>query len=279
MSAKTVVFIHGNFVSYTSWNAWVQRFENKGYKCIAIAYPLRDKSVAELRRIHPDPNLGRITLEQVLDHHVRIIQGLNEKPIIIGHSFGGLLTQLLVNRGLASAAVAIDSVPPMGVMTTKWSFIKSLLPVINPLAPASRPYLMTFEHFQYTFVNGMAYNDQRRAYDEIVVPESTRLARGALSSTARVDFTKAHPPLLMIAGEIDNIMPASLNKTNFKRYQASPSRTEFKEFPGRNHYLIGAQGWTEIADYALDWAVKAVETARVAKPVGAAGRMTEAADF
>jgi pimeloyl-ACP methyl ester carboxylesterase len=266
MSTKTVLLIHGNFVSYTSWNPWVRRYEDRGYQCIAVPYPGRDKPVEELRREHPDPKLGRINLEQVLDHHVRIIQSLNEKPILIGHSFGGLLTQLLVNRGLGAAAVAIDSVPPMGVLTTKWSFFKSLFPVINPLVPASRPYLMSFEHFQYTFVNGMAYEDQRRAYDEIVVPESLRLARGALSSSGRVDFKKAHPPLLMIAGEIDHLMPAMLNKTNFKRYSASSSLTEFKEFPNRNHFLIGADGWTEIADYALDWAVKAAGAAAVSQP-------------
>jgi len=257
MSTNTVVFIHGNFVNYECWNGWVKRYEAKGYKCIAIPYPLRDKPVKALRQAHPDPKLGQLTIDEVIDHLVRVITGLDEKPIIIGHSFGGLLTQLIVNRGLGAAAAAIDSVPPQGVLALEWSFFKSTWPLLNPLTPSSRPWLMPFEHFQYTFTNGMSLDEQRRAYDEIVVPESIRLGRGGVSSKARVDFTKPHAPLLMVAGEIDHIMPAALNKVNFNRYKASPSPTEFKEFPGRNHYTaIAGKGWEEVADYVLDWAVK-----------------------
>ncbi len=124
---------------------------------------------------------------------------------------------------------------------------------------------MPFNHFQYTFVNGMTPEAQRRAYDEAVVPESLRLCRGGLGSKAHVDFKKAHAPLLFIAGEIDHIMPASLNKANFNRYKASaPSITEFKEFPGRNHFsVIGGRGWEEVADYAISWAEKQTASANV----------------
>jgi pimeloyl-ACP methyl ester carboxylesterase len=186
MTTKTVLFVHGNFVNHHCWDQWVKLYEAKGYKCIAPVYPLRDKSVQELRKIHPDPQLRKLTIGEVIDHYVRIINGLDEKPIIIGHSFGRLLTQVLVNKGLSAAAVAIDSVPPQGVLTTKISFLRSLWPVLNPLNPASRPWLMPFEHFQYTFTNGMAITDQRRAYDAYVVPESVRLGRGGLSSKARI---------------------------------------------------------------------------------------------
>lgn len=258
MATKTVLFVHGNFVNYECWDNWVERYEAKGYKCVAAAYPLRDKPVQELRKQHPDPNLGKLTLEEVIAHLVNVIKGLDEKPIIIGHSFGGMLTQVLVNKGLSAAAVAIDSVPPQGVITTKFSFIRSLWPVVNPLHPASRPYLMSFSHFQYTFVNGMPLDEQRKAYEAYVVPESVRLARGALSSASHVDFKKAHSPLLLIGGEIDHIMPAALNRTNFKRYRASlPSITEYKEFPGRNHFtVIGGKGWEEVADFSLNWVEK-----------------------
>jgi pimeloyl-ACP methyl ester carboxylesterase len=252
MPSKTVVFIHGNFVNYESWNPWVSRYEAKGYHCIAIPYPLRDHSVADLRRMHPDPKLERLGLDEVFDHHVRIIQGLSEKPILIGHSFGGLLTQLLVNRDLAAAGVAVDSVPPMGVLSFKWSFLKSAFPILNPLNRGA--YLMPFEHFQYMFVNGMSLEAQQRAYDDAVVPESLRLSRGGLSRAARVDYQKPHAPLLLIAGEIDHIIPASLNRANYNRYQAgSSSVVDFKEFPGRNHYGLAAPGWEELADYALNW--------------------------
>ncbi|NMB88749.1 MAG: alpha/beta hydrolase [Chloroflexi bacterium] len=268
MSTHTVVFIHGNFVSYTSWAAWVQRFEARGYKVITVPYPGRDKPVAELRREHPDPRLGQLTIEAVIDHHVRILSGLPEKPIVIGHSFGGLLTQLMVNRDLAAAAVAIDSVPPQGVLSTQFSFLKSTFPLLNPLTPPSRPYLMPFEHFQYTFANGMPLDEQRRLYDQVIVPESLRLIRGGLSARAHIDFKKPHAPLLLIGGETDNIMPAALNRVNAGRYKASSSRTDFVVFPGRNHIGIAAPGWEELADYALEWAVKAIRTETEAAPAG-----------
>lgn len=257
MATKTVLFVHGLFVTSRSWDQWVSRFESKGYKAIAVAYPGRDQSVEALRKAHPDPKLGELTIDEVLDHHVRVIEGLSEAPIIIGHSFGGLLTQLLVARGLAAAGVAIDSVPPKGILSFKWSFLKAGWPLLNPLNPSSRPYLMSFEAFQYAFVNGMALEDQRRAYDEQVVPESLRLGRAALTSKASVDFKKAHVPLLIFAGQTDHIIPASLNKSNFEAYKkASSSVTDYKEFTGRNHYGIAATGWEELADYALDWIVR-----------------------
>jgi pimeloyl-ACP methyl ester carboxylesterase len=149
-------------------------------------------------------------------------------------------------------------VPPQGVIPLSWSFFRSTWPVINPLVPASRPYLMSFRHFQYTFVNDLPLAEQRAAYDTYVVPESRRLARGGLSRAARVDFGRPHAPLLLIAGEKDHIMPASLNRQNYRRYAKSPSVTEFKQFPGRAHYsIIGGEGWEEVADYAVEWATGA----------------------
>ncbi|MBI1258449.1 MAG: alpha/beta fold hydrolase [Chloroflexi bacterium] len=255
MSTRTVVFIHGNFVNYQSWDNWVARYEARGYRCIAIPYPGRDKTVEALRKTHPDPTLGKLSLEKAIEHHVNIIAGMDEPPIIIAHSFGGLIAQLLVNRGLGAAAVVIDSVPPMGVLTTKLSFYRGTFPVLNPLVPASQPYLMTFKDWQYTFTNGMSLDEQRRAYDKYLVPESRRLSRGGLGFKARINFKKSHAPLLFIAGEKDHLMPAALNKANFKRYQASaPSITDFKEFPGRTHFsVIGGKGWEEVADYAINW--------------------------
>lgn len=258
--SKTIVFIHGNFVSRHCWDAWVDRYEARGYKCIALPYPGREDSVAALKRDLDKPILSTLTIEQTVEHLAKAIQALPEKPIVIGHSFGGLLTQLIVQRGLASAAVAIDSVPPPGVITLKFSFIRSLWPIVNPFIPASRPYYMPFRHFQYTFVNGLPLEEQRKAYDADVVPESRSLARGGLSKAAKIDFKRAHAPLLMIAGEKDHIMPASLNRTNYNAYRkGNPnSITEFKEYPGKTHYSIigGNAGWEEVADYAIEWATR-----------------------
>jgi pimeloyl-ACP methyl ester carboxylesterase len=258
---RTIVFIHGNFVTRHCWDAWVTRYEKLGYTCIPIAYPGREGSPASLRNNADSALMASLTLARVVEHHVTAIRALNEKPIVIGHSFGGLLTQLMVQRDLPAAAVAIDSVPPQGVLTLKWSFYRSTFPALNPFLPASNPYMMSFKHFQYAFANDLSLAEQRVAYEKDMVPESRRLSRGGLSSAARVDFKRRRSPLLLIAGEKDRIMPAALNRTNFRRYRKSPSVTEFKEFPGRSHYsIIAGKGWEEVADYALDWAMRAASS-------------------
>lgn len=253
--SKTIVLIHGNFVSRHSWTQWVDRYTARGYHCLAPAYPGREAPVTELRR-SPDPVLlGSLTITRVIDHLAGIIRELPEKPIIIGHSFGGLLTQQMVKRNLAAAAVAISSVPPQGVIATVWPFYRSTWPVINPLVPASRPYLMPFEHFQYAFVNDLPLAEQQAAWERDVVPESRRLARGGLSRAAQVDFAAPHAPLLLVGAEKDQIMPAAVNRQNFRRYRPNGSVIEYREFPGRGHYsIIGSPGWEEVADHALDWA-------------------------
>jgi pimeloyl-ACP methyl ester carboxylesterase len=256
VSSKTILFVHGLFMSYNSWSHWVEYFQDKGYQATAVPWPGRDKPVEQLRAEHPDPEVGQQTFSAVVDYHEKMIRGLDEPPIIIGHSLGGLITQLMLNRGLGVAAVAIDSAPPQGVISFEWSFMKSAWPLLNPFNLPSKPYMMPLSGFQYSFVNGLPIEEQKRHYEH-VVPESIRLARGALTSAAHIDFKKPHAPLLMIAGENDHIIPASLNKKNFKRYQSSsPSVTEFKEFEGRNHFLVGAQGWQEIADSILNWLAK-----------------------
>lgn len=251
MKSRTVLFVHGNFVSKACWDGWVDRYEKRGYKCVAVAYPGRDKPVADLKRAHPDPALRKLTLRATIAEHERVIGTLPEKPIIIGHSFGGLITQILISRGLGVAAVAIDSVAPMGVLTTKWSFFKGTFGVLNPLA-GSRPYYMPFSHWQYCFVNGLPLDQQRAAYDAQCVPESRVLSRGALWLDGRVDFQRRRPPLLIVAGGSDRLMPAALNRANLRRYRNSI--TDYREFEGRNHFTIGAPGWEEVADYALSWA-------------------------
>jgi alpha-beta hydrolase superfamily lysophospholipase len=164
---------------------------------------------------------------------------------------GGLVVRLLLQRDLAAAGVAIDSAPPLGVFTTKWSFLKSNWPHITPFVSQNSPIEMTFERFQYTFVNSFPLAEQRAAYKRYVVPESRRIPRNSL--TARVDFKKSHPPLLLIAGSADNIIPASLIKSNYTKYKRSSSITDFKEFAGRTHFIIGQKNWEEVAEYILEW--------------------------
>ena len=250
---QSVLFIHGLFVTRHCWDAWVSRFQALGYLPTALAWPGRDAPVDKLRRNPPDPNLRSLTLAAVIEAHVQAIRAMAEPPVLIGHSLGGLIVQILLNRGLGAAGVAIDSAPPRGVLTTQWSFVRSNWPMLNLLIPASTPYMMSFPQFQYAFVNGMAVAQQREVYERTVVPESRRVWRGALSPVAQVDFGLPHAPLLMIAGSEDHIIPASLNRANYARYTALPSQADFREFPRRTHYLLNQPGWEEIADAVVAW--------------------------
>jgi pimeloyl-ACP methyl ester carboxylesterase len=251
VKSKTVVFIHGMYMNSLCWEHWVSYFQAKGYRCLAPDWPGRDQPIDVLRKNHADPQLSQLTLSRVLEHFTDVIKTLDEKPVIIGHSMGGLCVQLLLQKDQVAAGIAIDSAPPMGVLTTKWSFLKSNWPHITPFVPQSSPIEMTFERFQYTFVNTMPLAEQRSAYERYVVPESRRVPRESL--TARVDFKKPHPPLLLIAGSADTIIPASLNKSNHAKYKLSPSETDSKEFVGRTHFIVGQKGWEEVADFVITW--------------------------
>ncbi|HEX7435036.1 MAG TPA: alpha/beta hydrolase [Anaerolineaceae bacterium] len=253
MTKKTVVFIHGMYMTPLCWEHWVDYFQSRGYTCLTPAWPGRDQPVETLRKNHPDPQLGQLTLSAVLQSMTQTIQALDEKPVLIGHSMGGLIVQLLLQRDLAAAGVVIDSAPPQGVFSISWSFLKSNFPHINPMAAQDQPIAMSFERFQYAFANTLSAKEQRAAYDTYVVPESRRVPAESLTSVAHVDFKRAHAPLLIIAGSADHIIPASLNRTNYARYRGTDSVTDFKEFPGRTHFIIGQGQWEEVASYIQSW--------------------------
>ena len=253
MTSKTIVLIHGMYMTPSCWEGWVSHIQSKGYSCQAPAWPGRDLTVEALRKAHPDPKLASLNLSAIIEAMAAFCKNLDEKPILIGHSMGGLVVQLLLQRDVALAGVAIDSAPPLGVFTASWPFLKSNWPHINPLASKSQPIRMTFERFQYTFVNSLPLEVQRAAYDRYVVPESRRVPAELLTSTARIDFKRAHPPLLLIAGSNDHLIPASLNRSNFNKYKQSSSPVALKEFAGRTHFIIGQENWEEVAGYILDW--------------------------
>jgi len=252
---KTVLFVTGAFVHNNCWDNWTAYFEQQGYKTLAPAWPFKEApNAATLRNRQPnDLSLARLTLEGLVDHYADIAKSLSEKPIIIGHSLGGLITQILVSRGLAEKAVAIHPVPPQGIIPYEWSFLKSTWRALGLFTPVDKTYLMSFETFQYAFVNGMPLAEQKKIYDSSTVPESKRVARGGLTSAARVDFNQEHAPLLITAGDQDHIIPAHLNLRNFKRYKKNNSVLEYKEFKGRNHFVLGQPIWKEDADYILNW--------------------------
>jgi len=256
MKSKTIVFIHGMYMTPWCWEHWIPYFESKGYMCVAPAWPAHDAPVDALRKAHPQPALGALTLNDVLDGYTHAIQKLDQKPILVGHSLGGLVAQLLLQKELAVAAVAIDSAAPAGVLTLKRPFFKSNWAHINPFVAVDNPIEMTFERFQYAFVNTLPLAEQQAAFDKYVVPESRRVPRDSL--LAGLDFKRPHPPLLFIAGSADHLIPASLNKANHSRYKDGASITDFKEFAGRSHFILGQAGWEEVADYILAWLGKKV---------------------
>ncbi|MBC7876723.1 MAG: alpha/beta fold hydrolase [Anaerolineales bacterium] len=251
MKSKIIVLIHGMFMNSRCWEKWIPYYESKGFRVLAPAWPGRDKPVEELNAAHPDLELAKLKLNHIVDYMESFIKGLDEKPAIIGHSMGGLAVQVLLQRDVAIAGIAIDPAPPAGVFSTEWSFVKSNFPATNPFL-LSKPVKMIFEHFQYAFVNTLPLDEQRAAYDRYVVPESRGVPTSSLGAAGKVDFNKLRRPLLITAGQNDHIIPPSLNKTNYQKYKG-PSVTDFKKFAGRDHFLIGSKGWQEVADYCLNW--------------------------
>lgn len=256
IATKTIVLVHGLFVNPKSWEDWKAWFEQKGYTVHTPANPSHAGDPASLRA-NPDAALGTVNFEDVIHNLVRFIDALPEKPILIGHSLGGLAVQKLISMGKGVAGVLIDGAAPAGIVTTKWSFWKSNFTVINFLK-GNRPFYPTKKWFHYTFGNTLTRAGSDEVFDKYVVPESRNIARGTLKAFAKIDFTKPHAPLLFIAGEKDHIIPASLNKKNFNAYKHAGSKRKYKEFEGRSHYTVGEKGWEEVAGYVLNWLKSAI---------------------
>ena len=254
---KTVVFITGAFVSHEGWNTWKKYFEEKGYTAYNPAWPYKDAPAQVLRDRQPnDADLADLTLARLVDHYADFVKNLPEKPLIIGHSLGGLITQILVNRGLAAGAAVIHSVPPQGVIPYEFTFLRAGYKVLGLFTSMKKTYLMSLSDWQYAFTNGMSLEDQKASWEANTIPESKRVARGGLTSQAHVDFSKPHAPLLFVAGGKDQIIPSSINTRNFKAYKDKNSVLDFKLFENNNHFVVGLPNWKEVADYILGWVAK-----------------------
>ncbi|OXA82131.1 Pimeloyl-ACP methyl ester carboxylesterase [Flavobacterium aquidurense] len=250
---KTILFITGAFVSNESWNDWRDFYEAKGYKTIAPPWPHKNDTAEKLRQRHPDPEVAGIRLQQLIEYFEEIAGSLAEKPIIIGHSLGGLIGQILNQKGLAAAVVAIHSVPPQGIMSFKFSFLKAGWGPLGFFTSSKKTFLMSFSQWQYAFTNGLSFELQKKGYEELAIPESKLVVRDTITAVAKVDFSKPHRPLLFIAGDNDHTIPYQLNQQNFKKYTDKNSVTNYKLFSGRNHFVLGQPGWQEIAIYILNW--------------------------
>ena len=263
----TIVLVHGLWVTPRSWEHWVKHYEAKGFTVIAPAYPGFE---IEVKAINADPSImDNLTLNQVVVHLESILRTLPTKPIIIGHSAGGALTQILLDHGFGAAGVAMCSAPTEGIGPIPLSQVKSTLPVLKNPANRHKAVGFDFEQFKYAFTNTFPEDEARSAYERYAIPAPGGIVwSGVLANfqpghqDAWVDYNNDNrAPLLFISASEDHIMPPSVQKANAKHYK-SDTVTEVKEYEGFAHLLPAQVGWEEVADYALDWAVRhAVPTA------------------
>jgi pimeloyl-ACP methyl ester carboxylesterase len=247
-----ILFVHGMYLNAHSWRPWIARATQRGLVASAVSWPFHQGEPEE-RREHIDPRLGRLTFGAVVASLKSHIDELPEQPILIGHSIGGLAVQKLLNEGYGRASVAISPAPPLGVLSLAPEFFKANWPHLDPFA-RDRPIIMTKERFHFTFCNTMTREDSDAAYDLYVVPESRNVPRTTLTTQARVDFSRDHVPLLLIAGDTDHLTPAPMVRRNAKRYELM---VDVLEFPDRSHFICNQDGWEEVADAAFDFVTAA----------------------
>ena len=261
VAPDTIVLIHGLWMTPLSWEHWIVRYEARGFRVLAPAWPGMDDDIDGLRR---DPSgIGRLGIREIVDHYDAIVRGLDHPPIVMGHSFGGAFTQILLDRGLGAAGVAIDSAAVKGVPTPPWSTLKSAFRVLKSPTNYNGAVALSFEEFHYAFANTLSEEESRAAYEHYAVPGPGRvLFQAALANfnpraATSVDFhNDDRAPLLFIAGGKDHISPAALNEANARRYLESKAITVYEEFPLRSHFTLGEVGWELVADYALTWAIE-----------------------
>jgi len=266
----TIVLIHGLWMTPLSWEHWIERFKARGYEVLAPAWPGMDTDIEQLRR--DTSAIDDLGIEEIIDAYDTAIRELDTPPIIMGHSFGGAFTEILLDRGLGAAGVAIDAAGVRGITKLPFSTLRSGFPILKSPLNRHRAVTLTFEEFHYSFTNTMNDEDARAAFERYAVPGPGRvLFEGAFANfnprtALQLDFkNEDRAPLLLIAGGSDHVVPASIDKATSQRFQRkSRALTDYKEFPERSHFTVGQEGWEEVADYALDWAV---EHARSGAPV------------
>lgn len=256
--ANPIVLIHGLWMTSLSWENWVKRYTAKGHRVIAKSWPGMDGDISELRR-DPSP-IANLGITEIVDHYENLIRQLDSPPVIIGHSFGGLITQILLDRGLGVAGVAIAPAPVKGILFLPFSTLKVSFPALSNPANNHRAVPLTPEQFHYAFTNSLSEEESLTVYERYAVPGPDHvLFQAALANfnphaATAVDFQNdERAPLLLIAGGEDHVSPASVVEANFRLYGKSSAITEYREFPGRTHYTLGQSGWEEVADYALTW--------------------------
>jgi pimeloyl-ACP methyl ester carboxylesterase len=253
-----VVFIHGLWLLPSSWDRWAAFFEEAGYAALTPRWPDDPDTVAEANA-HPEVFAGK-TIGQVADHFSSVIGQLDRKPAVIGHSFGGLLAQIVAGSGLAAASVAIDAAPFRGVLPLPISSLKSARPVLGNPLNRHRAVPLTYDQFRFAFANAVEEDEARALYDEFAVPASgAPLFQAAAANLnpwteAKVDTENPERgPLLLISGETDNTVPWALVHASFERQKRNPGVTEIVQIPNRGHALTIDSGWRDVATTALEF--------------------------
>jgi non-heme chloroperoxidase len=253
---QPVVFIHGLWLLPSSWDRWAAFFEQAGYTALTPGWP-DDPETVEQANAKPEV-FAHKTVGQVADHFAEVIGRLKKKPAVIGHSFGGLLTQILAGRGLSAASVAIDPAPFRGVLPLPVSALKSARPVLGNPANRNRAVPLTYEQFRYGFANAVEEEEAKELYSTFAVPASGvpifQAATANLNPWTEAKVNSKNPDrgaLLIINGEKDHTVPLAIAKASFKKQKRNEGVTEFAEIPNRGHALTIDSGWREVADKAL----------------------------
>ena len=251
-----VVFIHGLWLLPNSWDRWADVFADNGYAPVTPGWPDDPETVSEAKA-HPEVFANK-TVGQVADHYCHVIGDLDVKPAVIGHSFGGLLTQIIAGRGMAAASVVIDSAPMRGVLPLPISALRSASPVLGNPANQHRAVPLTFEQFRYAFANAVDEDQAKQLYETYCVPASGapifQAAAANLNPWTEAKANTKNPdrgPMLVISGERDHTVPPAISKAIFKKQRRNPGVTETVEIAGRGHALTIDDGWRAVADTAL----------------------------
>jgi pimeloyl-ACP methyl ester carboxylesterase len=258
-SGKTpAVFVHGLWLLPSSWDRWRAVFEEVGFTTLSPGWPDDPNTVDEANR-HPEV-FAHKTVGQVAQHFQDVIGELQRKPVVLGHSFGGLLTQILAGRGVSAASVAIDPAPFRGVLPLPISALKSAFPVLGNPLNHGRAVPLTYEQFRYAFTNAVSEDEARELYNTYAVPAAGaplfQAATANLNPWTEVKVKTKSPergPLLIISGELDHTVPPAIANASYKRQRKNSGFTEIVEIPGRGHSLTIDHGWREVCDISLQF--------------------------
>ncbi|MFI7134350.1 alpha/beta hydrolase [Nonomuraea sp. NPDC050153] len=261
MKPDTIVLIHGFWVTPRSWEHWITRYKAKGFRVLAPAYPGFE---VEVEALNADPTpIEQVTVPQIIDSLETLIRALDTPPIIMGHSAGGVFTQILLDRGHGAAGVAINSAPTEGVQVIPLSQLRATFPVLKNPANRHKAVGFTYDQWRYAFTNTFPEDEARATYERYHIPASGHIFWGSALANIHPgkddNWVNYHnderKPLLFIAGENDNLMPPKIQRSNARHYK-SHTITEVVEYPGRSHLMPAEKDWEEIADHALDWALR-----------------------